>query len=95
MPHKKGTVQPSPGSDSGRVKPEPPVDLWERMDRIHAETGTRTNNDPGFTVPEYAAKYGVSRTLAHNRLAHMARNGKLKPGWRIVEGRSIRVFEPI
>jgi hypothetical protein len=46
---------------------------WKKMDAVHARQADFT----GFTVDEYAARYGLLRDQASHRLRKMARRGEL------------------
>lgn len=74
------------------MKPVPPSDLWDKMDAIHAE---KCPEDPGFTINEYAERYSVTYDSASSKLARFVRDGKLKAGYRTVNGKRCRVFQPI
>jgi predicted transcriptional regulator len=73
------------------MKPQPPDDLWERLDAI---TGENLLIRPagGFTTEEYADRKGLSRHTARGILERLAdRNliNKLKSGrivyWQLIE----------
>lgn len=65
-------------------------DRWARMDALHKEVSL--NDDPGFTILEYAKKYGLKRGTAKERLAKMADEGKLIEGFRVINGARNRVY---
>ena len=74
-------------------KPEPPGDLWERMEKIDREY-TKAGA-PGFTVNEYAAKRGISSDAAAGRLARLVAQGKLSKGTAFRNSRRVYVYNPI
>lgn len=65
--------------------------VWNRMDALHVEVGL-VNDDPGFTVEEYAERYRLSRPGAGHRLVALVRQGKLIAGWRHVNGSRVRTY---
>ena len=74
-------------------KPEPPQNLWERMDELHHAEGYGKNDDVGgFTVLEYVEKYGMSIPGASARLAKMVREGKLTAAYTVRNGKRVRIY---
>ena len=80
------------------MKPQPPVDLWERIDAYVAETCASNTEDEGYTTAELAARWKVPERTAHSRASRMVRDGLLVAGWKTVaiEGkrRRLRVYKP-
>ena len=72
-------------------KPVPPSDLWEQIDAINKDEGLSLN-DEGFTVAEYAKRYGMSIPGAHHRLESLLAKGKLIGGYRKIDSRRHRVY---
>jgi predicted ArsR family transcriptional regulator len=71
------------------------VDFLAQMDRIHASVGY-TENDPGFTVHEYAERYRLTNHAAQGRLQRMVSSGLLVMGWKRSErGRRERTYRPM
>lgn len=97
MPNHKATVSNTARSRSRTVKPfpKPPDDLWEEIVRIRAENPRLSNSDPGITIKEYAEKFGMKRSTANNELLDLVEQGKLKGGWRLMDGRKYRVFRSV
>lgn len=65
-------------------------DSWEKMDAIHAEK--QMANDPGFTLQEYCQRYGMSLAAANRRLNKLVEEKRLIGGWRLENGRRLRVY---
>jgi hypothetical protein len=76
------------------VKPKPPVDLWEKMDALNKTIGfdPSNNNDNGFTVFEYAERYGLPEGLSRCRLKRMADRGQLIKGRSVRNGKTCLVY---
>src|SRR5437870_1350440 len=70
-------------SDKAAVKPEPPVDFWERLDALHASmnVGPSIEDAPGFTAMEYAEKYKLTGASARSHLCRLVGAKKLIAGW--------------
>jgi hypothetical protein len=73
------------------VKPKPPADLWDKMDALNKTNGY-TPCDVGFTVTEYADRYGFTNGIARNRLKSMSERGQLIKGHAIRDGKVCIVF---
>lgn len=67
------------------------LDWQERMDTINARNNVATNDD-GFTVREYAERYGLSRDGADGRLGKLERRGEIVRGWAIRNGTRAKVY---
>ena len=65
-------------------------DIWSKVDALHDDE--RLANDPGFTIYEYADRYGLSTSGAHGRLRILVRKGKLVMGKSSRDGRRVNVF---
>jgi hypothetical protein len=80
-------------------KPKPQFN-WEQIDRLHAKLDKFCSgeNDPGFTVEEYATRYGIGFNTARGRLDGMVASGVLVAGWREIKTdsgrRRVRVYSP-
>lgn len=57
---------------------------WAKVAALHRELGMEVN-DPGFTVAEYAARFGCAYKTASTRLTALSRQGRLREGWRYVK----------
>jgi hypothetical protein len=73
------------------MKPEPPEDMWERLDDVIKES-LLVRPPGGFTTVEYADRQGISRHIAIERLQKLADRkllNKLKSGrtvyWQLIE----------
>ena len=96
MQNKKATVLVAAdqvNEASERVKPEPPVDLWEQLDSLIEEVRKIPAERPAgvFTVNEFAAKKGLHESSARRKLNNLMKLGKLERirlrshwGYRIV-----------
>ena len=58
-------------------KPEPPDDLWERMDAINQELDIAIVTR-GFSVEEYAERYGCSRSSAECRIKRLLQSKRIE-----------------
>ena len=82
MSCRKDTLQASPETaNKVLVKPEPPADLWERLEQIHqqleiAAKGLRPSGS--FTIGEYAGRFGISKSSARRKINTMIGAGKVK-----------------
>lgn len=74
-----------------RVRERKIQDVWSKVDAINAERGF-AQQEPGFTVMEYAKRYGLSRLGAHCRLRKLVDEGKLVAGFRLERGVRLRVY---
>lgn len=90
MSNTKRALQITGGTDYEFVKPFPPEGLWEKMDALHQEE--YPENDPGFTIKEYMARYSLTWGQAEGRLRRMAHAGKLVLGHKRVNNRRERVY---
>ena len=63
------------------AKPRPRF-TWDQVDSLRTLAGMGSDDVPpgAFTIPEYAAKYGVPYRTAADQLARLARAGSLKTG---------------
>ena len=75
------------------MKPEPPADFWEKMDKVHESEGLNSD-DLGVTVEQYAKQYGFSANVARHRLGRMVESGKLIRGKRFENGIVRVVYRP-
>lgn len=60
------------------TKPQPPEDLWERLDAAMVEAGVGTHIPEGegwFTVGDYATARNLPISTARDRLRRLARRG--------------------
>ena len=82
------------------AKPRPKF-TWDQIDSLRTRAGMAREDVPtdAFTIPEYAAQYGLPYGTAFGQLARLARAGQLKTGkkWTTVpSGRqgSMRYYWP-
>ena len=88
----QGIVPSPPDSDDRTMKkPQPPQDLWGKMDAL---VGSAYENDEGFTTAEYMQRYKISRTYADNELRRLVAEGKLVQGKRRATYGYVRVYRP-
>lgn len=94
MPNKKGTLQPAPRTDNVAVKPEPPIDLWERMEEVNVSAGFYSTEDtgPGFTIAEYMKKFKLKRDTARKRLDLLAQQGKVNMRRAVRDGKPCKIY---
>lgn len=95
MSRDKGALSIARCGNDEAVKPSPPVDLWEQMDKLHKEVDIHSGEDPGFTPEEYASHYGLNLNGARSRLSRLVSMGKMKGGWAQRNGKMRRVFRPV
>lgn len=93
--HKRALQNPNRKNYNPVAKPEPSDELWDEIIRIRAENPRLSNSDPGITIKEYAEKFGMKRSTANNELLDLVEQGKLKGGWRLMDGRKYRVFRSV
>lgn len=63
------------------MKPEPPVDLWAKMDAAIADCGPKGGPPEGcFTLPEMMKRKGISRTTARNIINRLVAAGRIEAG---------------
>lgn len=89
----KTDLRPARTKNRPLLKPQPPDDLWEKMDKIVAE-----DHQPrfkGFTVVEYAERYGIPRATADTALGRKLEKGEVERGWDKQNRSWCRVFRPI
>lgn len=74
-------------------KPNPPADLWSRLDAI---AGAPYKDDPGFTVTEFCERYNLTDRGGRWKIYELVRQGKLIEGFRknAVNGRKTKVYRP-
>lgn len=58
---------------------------WGTVDAIRAQSGVMTHSDPGFTVEEYAARYGMRHATAETQLSRLVEAGLLIKGRRSIK----------
>jgi hypothetical protein len=75
MRHQKRSLQPPPAQDSKALKPQPPADLWDKLELIEREI--RVRPEGSFTALEYADHLGISRWTASYTLGKMEVRGKV------------------
>lgn len=68
-------------SNRTTIKPEPPSDLWEQLDRIVAVTNERPPNS--FTAVEFANRYKMARRTAQERIRNMVESSQITDLGRI------------
>ena len=54
--------------------PRVPANFWERLDEQTAEMH-RVPPEESFTIAEYASRYGITHSVAHRQLEHLAQKG--------------------
>lgn len=59
-------------------KPQPPDNLWERMDAIREATGCLTVQPGWFSTIEYADRYGINRRTAAEQLQKLSVEKKIQ-----------------
>lgn len=78
MPNNQGTIfiAPSPGDTINvESKPEPPEDLWERLDDALGELAITKPPDNSFTLPAFSARYNCSMEAAQKRVQSLVAKG--------------------
>lgn len=73
------------------MKPQPPSDLWDKMDRLNKTNGYY-ENDPGFSIVEYAERYGIPPNIARCRLNRWVEKGHLTKGRSTRNGKTCVVY---
>lgn len=78
----KGFVQATARKSAQVVKPEPPNDLWAKLDatlRKSGKAGRTVERPPGsFTVMEYASQEKLRYSTAYKRILDMELLGKVR-----------------
>lgn len=81
MRNSKRAIHVAPSGSSNLVKPEPPADMWSRLDaevKAHVQARHHPPNN-GFTRAEFQQRYHVgSESSARRHLAKLMRAGKVK-----------------
>ena len=62
------------------VKPQPAF-AWEQIEALRQSAGL-VPDDEGFTITEYAARYGVGYCSAGEQLARLVKAGSLLKGYK-------------
>lgn len=70
MPRHQRNLQitTSPNHVSLETKPEPPEDMWQRLEALLVHTYPTQRPEGGFTVAEYATRFQISNRTAFDRL---------------------------
>jgi Fic family protein len=74
-------VQTAKDSNRQTVKPEPPSDLWARMDAITSKHGFRKGLEQPegtFTATQYAKKMNISNSPAKDHLRKLVELGEIE-----------------
>ena len=81
MRDSKGALQIASRAGDEAVKPEPPKDMWEKLDKLVAEQLKQTVGKPpegSFDADGYAAHTGLKKSSVQHRLFDLVKAGKLK-----------------
>lgn len=83
MSHPKRAIHPPSRRSHEAVKPVPPIDLWQQMDKHLAEVApiipARDVNDPNqFTREMFQRKYRVTAAVARKKLCKLVEHGRIK-----------------
>jgi len=87
--NQRAVFPPSGQADQPRVKPDAPDDLWEKMDSLVSFPA-----DPGFTIREFADRYGIHFDVAKRRIYQLEKEGKLTRGRCMRGNHEYAVFNP-
>jgi Fic family protein len=61
------------------VKPEPPDDLWDKLDAAYEAAKKEPDRPCGsFTTPEYAKRHGLSNSAASVRILRLIEIGAVQ-----------------
>jgi len=63
-----------------QVKPHPTF-TWGQLDAARRDAHLDIPDDPGFTIDDYAGRYGVPRNTAVTQLARLVSRGQLIAGF--------------
>lgn len=62
-----------------KAKPEPPVDMWEKVTIAMQALGVDGTRPPdSFTRMEFAEKFKLGETASHSRLRTLVKLGKVQ-----------------
>lgn len=88
MPSPKRTLQIAACSNgSNALKPEPPVDLWEQLEKHIQALPTGFEPPPGaFTKKQFREKFNLSHARANARLEKLLKAGKIQRFGRCGQG---------
>lgn len=81
MQSAKRNLQIAARSNHDSLKPQPPADLWEQLDKLCADLNMPVivERGPGmFTATEYGHKYGIGREAAATRLRKLTDLGRVE-----------------
>lgn len=79
MPNPERALSLARNFSSQTVKPEPPADLWAKMDSLVEASALPREKPPGaFTAREFAEKYQVSQAVATKHINKLIKAGKVK-----------------
>ncbi len=61
------------------AKPQPPEDLWEKLDEARAQLPVKREPPEGsFSISDYAKKYGIARPTAGDQVRKLLHKGLLE-----------------
>lgn len=81
MPNRKKDLSTTPTSTSKSVKPVPPINLWEHLDKVREEAIKYIPEklaDGEFTIKDYIERYKVSDCVAANHLERLIKAGVIE-----------------
>lgn len=86
----KKNIRPASIKARTPLKPKPPADLWEQMDKVQA-----ADHQPrfqGFTIYECAKRYGILPRTVTSKMRNMIERGTVEQGWRRTTKHWLRVY---